>query len=160
MDWLTIVFGVQNSLTSAQECARAALVFFFGLMLVRVAGRRVFGKWAALDIVVSIIVGSNLSRIVTGNSPVVGTLLATTLLLALHWLFAHLAARSSFFSHLVEGRSIRIADQGRLNPAEARRRAVTEADLNEALRQSGIEHIEETRAITLEPSGKLTILKR
>lgn len=160
MDWLHAVFGTKDHLSALQECARAVLIFFYGLALVRIAGRRVFGKWAALDIVVSIIVGSNLSRIVTGNSPVVGTLLATTLLLAMHWFFAHLAARSPALSRLVEGRSIRIADLGRLDPAEAKRHAVTEADLGEALHQSGIERIEETRAITLEPSGKLTILKR
>lgn len=160
MDWLSAIFGTPNHLTAGQECARAVLIFFYGLFLVRIAGRRVFGKWAALDIIVSIIVGSNLSRVLTGNSPVIGTLLATTLLMALHWLLAHLAARSPFLSRLVEGRAIRIAEQGRLDPVEARRRAVTDADLNEALHQSGIERIEETRAITLEPSGKLTILKR
>ena len=51
-------------------------------------------------------VGSNLSRALTGNAHLWGTLAATTLLMALHWLLSHAAARSPWLSHLVEGRSI------------------------------------------------------
>jgi uncharacterized membrane protein YcaP (DUF421 family) len=86
------IFGSGPPLSAAQECARAALVFAYGLLLVRVAGRRVFGKWSALDIIVSIVVGSNLSRALTGDAPLWGTLAATTLLMALHWVLAHASA--------------------------------------------------------------------
>ena len=92
--WITSLFGEKNDLNTLQECARAIVVFLYGLALVRIAGRRMFGKWSALDIVVSIIIGSNLSRIITGNAPFVGTLAATTLLVMFHWVLANLCARS------------------------------------------------------------------
>src|SRR4051794_9298062 len=92
------IFGATSHITWLQECARGVLIFFYGLALVRLAGRRVFGKWAALDIVVSIIVGSNLSRALTGNAELWGTLAATTLLILLHWILAHAAARSARLS--------------------------------------------------------------
>src|SRR5689334_3575340 len=84
------VFGVQGHLLWWQECLRAMLVSAYGLALVRITGRRVFGKWSALDIIVSIIVGSNLSRTLTGGAPLGGTLAATTLLMALHWVLAQI----------------------------------------------------------------------
>lgn len=84
----TYLFGPQGHPLWWQECARAALIFAYGLALVRIAGRRVFGKWSALDIIVSVIVGSNLSRALTGSAPLFGTLAATTLLMALHWVLA------------------------------------------------------------------------
>ena len=68
MNWAAAIFGVDAHLSWAQECARAVLVFAYGLLLVRVAGRRIFGKWSALDIIVSIVVGSNLSRALTGSA--------------------------------------------------------------------------------------------
>ena len=37
------LFGVTGQVTWAQECARAVLIFVYGLALVRLAGRRVFG---------------------------------------------------------------------------------------------------------------------
>src|SRR5918911_703391 len=102
------VFGSDNHLAWWQECARAVVIFAYGLALVRLAGRRVFGKWAALDIIVSIVVGSNLSRALTGSAALWETLAATTLLMALHWALSHAAARSPRLSHLLEGRSIHL----------------------------------------------------
>ncbi len=61
-----------GQVTVAQECARAVLVLAYGLTLVRLSGRGAFGKWSALDIIVSIMVGSTLSRALTGSAPLPG----------------------------------------------------------------------------------------
>src|SRR3954452_22284637 len=106
------VFGAQGQLLWWQECLRTLLIFAYGLALVRVAGRRVFGKWSALDIIVSIIVSSNLSRALTGSAALLGTIAATTLLMGLHWLLARAAARSPRLSRLVEGPAILLARDG------------------------------------------------
>jgi uncharacterized membrane protein YcaP (DUF421 family) len=154
------LFGETGNVTWAQECARAVVVFFYGLVLVRLAGRRVFGKWAALDIIVSIIVGSNLSRAITGSAALWGTIAATTLLMVLHWTLAHAAARWSVLSHVLEGRAKRLAGEGDLDETMLRRHAVSKADLNEALRGAGIETADGARSIMLEPSGKISVLKK
>ena len=153
------VFGDGPNLAWYQECARAALIFVYGLALVRVAGRRIFGKWSALDIVVSIIIGSNLSRTLTGSAQLWGTLAATTLLVALHWVLARLVAASPGFSRIIEGRSVELVRHGEPKLAVQERHAVSEADLNEALRQAGVDDIASARIVMLEPSGKITVLK-
>jgi len=155
----TDIFGPQGHPMWWQECARALLIFAYGLALVRVAGRRVFGKWSALDIVVSVVVGSNLSRALTGSAPLFGTLAATTLLMALHWVLAQGAARSRWLSRLVEGRPIELGRDGEARPGAMRHNAISQADLEEALHQSGVEQIAATRLVVLEPSGKITVLK-
>lgn len=159
MDWLSELFGPTGHVDTGQECARAVLIFAYGLFLVRIAGRRIFGKWAALDIIVSIIVGSNLSRALTGGAPIVGTLAATTLLMVLHWALAHLAALRPAISRLVEGRAVPLATGGELREKATKWHSVTQSDLEEALRKSGIEHVEQTRKLVLEPSGNITVLK-
>jgi uncharacterized membrane protein YcaP (DUF421 family) len=160
MSWFDTVFGATQHLSTGQQCARAALIFIYGLVLVRLAGRRVFGKWAALDIIVSIVIGSNLSRALTGNAPLVGTLLATAVLMLLHWLFAQAASRSQLISRLVEGAPVEVARDGELDHGARKRWAVSEADVHEALRQTGVETIEQTERLVLEPSGKISVLKR
>jgi uncharacterized membrane protein YcaP (DUF421 family) len=156
---LDAIFGAGSDLTWWQECNRAALIFIYGLVLLRIAGRRMFGRWSALDIVGSIIVGSNLSRALTGNAPLWGTLAATTLLVMLHWALSHVVARSPRLSRLVEGHGVKLATDGQLDRRTALRRAVSEKDLHEALRASGVEDVSKTRLVTLEPSGKITVLK-
>ncbi len=154
------LFGATGQVTWAQECARATLIFFYGLILVRLVGRRVFGKWAAIDIIVSIIVGSNLSRALTGGAQLWGTLAATTLLLILHRLLSHAAARFPRLSRLLEGRSIHLGVDGRLDERALIRHGVTRADIREALRGAGLEDTAGARRIVLEPSGKISILKK
>ena len=159
MDSLNAIFGPDQGISWEQECARAVLIFFYGLLLVRIAGRRVFGRWSAIDIVVSIIIGSNLSRALTGTAPLWGTLAATTLLMALHFALAHAVVRSRWLSRLVEGGPIRLAEGGKADEQAMRRQGVSLADLHEALRDKGLEHVDQTRLINLEPSGNVTVLK-
>lgn len=85
MDMFRLLIGPDNGeATVAQICARAALLFMFGILCIRVAGRRTFSQYSPLDIVVAIVVGSNISRIMTGKAPFVPGLAATFLLVALH----------------------------------------------------------------------------
>lgn len=153
------IFGATGHMTWWQECDRAILIFFYGLALVRLAGRRVFGKWAALDIIVSIMVGSSLSRALTGGAELFGTLLATTLLMALHWILSHAAARAPWLARIVEGHRVELFRGGSNQKASLVSHAISQADLDEALRQSGVEHVSDTRLVTLEPSGKITVVK-
>jgi uncharacterized membrane protein YcaP (DUF421 family) len=135
------------------------LIFAYGLALVRLAGRRIFGKWSALDIIVSFVIGSNLSRALTGGAPLWGTLAATALLVALHGVVARLVSRSAPLSRMIEGSPVELARSGAASASQLHRHSVSEADLYEALRQSGLENLAATTVVTLEPSGRITIVK-
>ena len=156
---LTIVFGHGPDLTWVQECARGVLIFIFGLLLVRLSGRRSFSRWSPLDTVVSIVIGSNLSRTLTGNAELVGTLAASTLIVLLHGVLAKAASRSGFISALVEGKPVTLGADGRHDPGKLKRHSVSNTDLGEAMRAAGIGDVANTTRITLEPSGKITFLK-
>jgi uncharacterized membrane protein YcaP (DUF421 family) len=156
------MFGVQNHLSAAQEAARAVLIFLYGLVLLRVSGPRMFGHWSALDIVISIIVGSALARAMTGNAPLVGTMVAAAAMAFLHVVFAHLVARNASLARLVEGEAVTLIDHGRINDQARKRNKISEADIREALREQGIDGESKSaniKRMTLEPSGKLSIVK-
>ena len=143
-----------------QMSARAVLIFFFGLVLVRVAGKRVFGKWTALDIVVSIIIGSNLSRALTGAAPFVETIIATTVLVLLHSALIMAGVRWPALGHLMKGRGVRLIEDGRPDHHAMRKHGIGEHDLEEALRGCGLDELGEVRAAYLERNGDISVLKR
>lgn len=156
------LFGVQNHLSTLQEGARAILIFFYGLLLLRLSGPRMFGHWSALDIVVSIMVGSALARAMTGSAPLVGTMLAAAIMALLHVLLAHWVARNSSVARIVEGRAVTLIDHGRVDHGARKRVKISDADLREALREHGIDGqaaAENVKRMTLEPSGKLSVVK-
>lgn len=153
------LFGPTGHVSWAQECGRSIVIFAFGLLLVRLAGRRAFARWSALDIVVAIIVGSSLSRAQTGNAPFLGTIAGTGLMMLLHWIFARASAVSRRMSVLIEGPAIKLGDSGSLCGSTLLHHNVSEADVMEALRQTQLESASDARLITLEPSGKITVLQ-
>lgn len=153
------LFGTTGHITWEQECARCALIFIYGLVLVRISGRRVFAHWSAVDIIVAIITGSTLSRALTGNADLFGTLAATTLLMALHWALSRASARWPILSLWVEGPAVRLGEHGKVDEGLLQRHAVTRPALEEALRRANIESTDEARLIVLESSGKISVLR-
>lgn len=160
--FFTTIFGIQNDLTIAQEMARAVLIFAYGLVLLRSCGPRMFGHWSALDIVITIMVGSALARAMTGSAPLVGTMAAAAVMAGAHVALAALVARNPKIAHLVEGMPVRLVHHGKIDHVARMRNMISECDLHEALRQQGIDgegHIENVKVMTLEPSGHLSIIK-
>lgn len=157
---LDSIFGTTGHLTAWQECARAVLVFAYGWALVRVAGRRAFARWSALDIVVAIVSGANLSRTITGNADLFGALAATTLLMGLHWMLARAAAASPGLSRVLEGTSVRLMADGVLRRRALLRHGISAAALEEALHRSGVSDLREVQCLLLEPNGTISVHQR
>ncbi|HEX4862113.1 MAG TPA: YetF domain-containing protein, partial [Rhizomicrobium sp.] len=133
------VFGVQNHISTAQEAARAVLIFAYGLTLLRLSGPRMFGHWSALDVVISIMVGSALARAMTGSAPLIGTMAAAAVMALLHVGLSHWVARNGKVARLFEGEAVALIDHGQIDHRMRKRVKISEADLREALREHGID---------------------
>ena len=156
------LFGVENHLSTAQEAARAVLIFCYGLVLLRLSGPRMFGHWSALDIVITIMVGSALARAMTGSAPLVGTMVAAAVMAFLHVGAAHCVARNKKLARIIEGGAVTLIERGCIDNRQRKRSKISEADVCEALREHGIDGIDklaDVKRMTLEPSGNLSIIK-
>jgi uncharacterized membrane protein YcaP (DUF421 family) len=157
------IFGVKDHVSLLQECARAILMFFYGLALLRLSGYRTFAHWSALDITVSIMAGSALARALTGSAPLLGTMAAVAVLVALHLVFAYGVAASKTLARLIEGEPIDLVKAGMLDEKQRIRRALSRIDIEEALRDKqleGLDDLAKVKSMRLEPSGKLSVIKQ
>jgi len=161
IEGLHAVIGAEDgAIAWWQMCVRASLIFVFGLALVRLAGKRVFGKWGAIDIILSVIIGSNLSRALTGGAPFLPTLAATALLVVLHWLLTGAAARLPWLGPVLKGSAARLIRDGEVDRAALRRHGVGDQDLEAALRGAGVLAPEAVAEAWLERNGDISIIKR
>jgi uncharacterized membrane protein YcaP (DUF421 family) len=149
-----------DELTSLQMSARGLIVFAYGLVLVRVAGARVFGKRAAVDIVLAVLVGSNLSRTITGGSPLIATLVTTSVLALAYWLLVGVAAHVKWVGWTIKGSAVQLVEDGRPDRKAMNRHAVSEGELREAMRIKGIARMEDIAAAYLERNGEISVLCR
>lgn len=142
-----------------QMCVRAAFIFLFGLFLIRLFGRSAFGKRTALDLVLAIIIGSNLSRAITANASFLPTLAATALLAVSFWLLDHVAARWAGFGRFVKGEPIPVLRDGVLDRKQMLRTGTSEGDIEEAARKSGLHGVGDVDTAVLERSGDISVIQ-
>lgn len=143
-----------------QMSIRGVIVFFFGLALIRLLGRRAFGELTPVDIVIAILIGSNLSRTITGNAPLLPTLAATALVMLLYWLLIHAAVRSRWISRWFKGRPVHLSRDGQLDPRMMRRTGVGHGDIEESARRSGLDDAGKIQQAVLERSGKISVVPK
>jgi uncharacterized membrane protein YcaP (DUF421 family) len=161
-EWVQAALGLgleSRDLGVVQMGLRAAIVFIVTLTVVRLGKKRFLGRATAFDVILSIMLGSIVSRGVTGNAPLVPTLGAAAVLMLMHWLFSAIALRWHGFGALVKGRPRLLVRDGQTEDHAMRAAHMTEHDLWEDLRGKSVSRLEEVAEARLERSGQLSVIK-
>ncbi|MDQ0464360.1 uncharacterized membrane protein YcaP (DUF421 family) [Caulobacter ginsengisoli] len=159
MDWFEALIGPDNGEASPlQLCVRAVIILVFGIACIRIAGRRTFSQASPLDIIVAIIVGSNLSRAMTGKAPFIAGLAATLLLVVLHRLLAWATLRWGLLSRWIKCDPVVLVRDGVRDERAMRVHGISEADLLEGLRMEQMERVEQAHLAMLEGGGKISVV--
>ena len=149
-----------NELTAGQVCLRAVVVYFVLILFVRIGKKRFLGQATAFDAVLIIMIGSLASRSVSGTAPFIATLAATLVFVLVHWLISFLSVRSATLSFLVKGNDTLLIKHGRLNRNALRDAHMSSDDLDEDLREQGVEKLQEVKEARLERSGKVSVIRK
>jgi len=154
------IFGTPPLITLPQVLARTALIFFYVLILLRIAGPRLFAQFSPIDMIGSVVIGSSLSRAMTGTADLWGALVATALFVALRWLFTHASASSEFLSRVFEGKAVQLGENGKIRGEMLRARGISNSDFETVIRDAGLSDVADVQHATLEPNGRITIWPR
>jgi uncharacterized membrane protein YcaP (DUF421 family) len=160
--FLSAVLGLDtDSLSAGQIAARAVITFVVTVVIVRSGDKRLFGKATAFDFIVSIMIGSIMSRAITDPGPLWPTWLAGAVLIGLHWLLATLAFHLDWFGPVVKGNSEQLVEDGRPNLDGMRQSGITRNELEQALRVAGQEpDLSSVKAAYLERDGSISVIPR
>lgn len=140
---------------------RACIVYFILLALIRASGKRTMGQFTPFDMLLVVLLGNAVQNALLGQDTSVGggLLLATTLLL-LNWVVGLVSARSARMEALVEGVPVLLARDGKVYKDVLRRELISRADFDKAMRESGVEDLEDIRMAVLETNGHITLVAR
>ncbi len=143
-----------------QICVRASVIFVYGVLIIRVAGKRAFARQSALDIILTVLIGSALARAMTGNAPFFGTIAGTGLLTALYYGLIHLTQKSDSAGFLLKGEPLVLVRDGTPDEQAMRQAGVSHLDLEEAVRESGLLSLNLIDCATFERSGRISVVPR
>ncbi|MDO3625566.1 DUF421 domain-containing protein [Mucilaginibacter sp. BT774] len=161
MKLLQQLFGEGKDLSALQMCDRAVVIYFIALLMLRISGRRTFGKKTAFDNTIAIILGAILSRAVVGASAFMPTVACGLALVLLHRLLAWASLHSRIVKHFLQGASIPLYRDGKLNKENMATSLITEDELIEDMRlKANIGRLAEAEEIYMETNGEVGVVKK
>jgi uncharacterized membrane protein YcaP (DUF421 family) len=159
-----VVFGLSahtaQELNAAQVCARAALVYLVLIGYVRFGKKRFLGEATAFDAVLVIIIGSIASRAVSGTAPLFSSLAGTFVLILIHWILSYFTESTPALSRLIKGNDTVLIKDGRIDHVALKDAHMSMDDLEEDLRQQGVEDPKEVKRAHLERNGRVSVIRK
>jgi uncharacterized membrane protein YcaP (DUF421 family) len=142
--------------------ARGLAVYFFLLVIFRVAGKRSLTEVTTFDFVLLLIISETTQQAmigedfsVTGSFILIGTLVGADLLMSL------LKQKFQTLDYALDGTPLILVDNGRLLKDRMDRERVDESDILEAARElQGLERMDQIKYAVLERSGRITIVPK
>ncbi|MGY4513172.1 DUF421 domain-containing protein [Bradyrhizobium sp. USDA 3650] len=132
------------------------------VVLLRIAGPRTLAKWYAFDLIVTVALGSTFANsVLSGNISVAQSLVGFVILIGLQFIIAFAVAHWSQLRVVVNPQPTLLLHQGRFVHDAMRSQRVAEADVRAAVRQHGIDRVEDVgRAVVLEADGTFSVIRQ
>ena len=162
-DLVQFVFGgdtPHHPLGGWQIAARSLLVYAIGIAIVRLGKSRLLARVTPLDLILGYVLGSLLSRGITGSASLTGTTIAAATLVAIHWLLTALACRFHALGNLIKGHCRQLVRNGEILHDNMRSSHISEHDLIEEMRlNANVEDVRKVASAYKERSGEIGIVR-
>lgn len=133
-------------------------VYVAVIVLTRLAGVRSLAKMSSFDFAATVAVGSTVAATSLGSTPLANGLLVLALLYGLQYLVASLRRRDLLLG-LTENAPILLVAGDRILEGNLRHARVSRAELYSKLRQAGVHQLSQVRAVVMETTGDMSVLR-
>jgi uncharacterized membrane protein YcaP (DUF421 family) len=140
--------------------ARALLMYLLLVLIVRSAKKRFLSNATAFDFILTVMIGAVAARAMTGGAPFFPATLAVVVMVLIHWVFSWAGQQSPAFSGLIKGHSTLMIKGGKIQSEAMKRAHMSRDDLEEDLREKGVNDPSKVEEVRLERSGKLSVIKK
>jgi uncharacterized membrane protein YcaP (DUF421 family) len=140
---------------------RTLFLYTVILVIFRVMGKREIGELSILDLVVFIMIGEMaVTAIEYPEEPLIDTLLPMTIIVMVQVILAIISLKSKPFREFVDGKPTLIISKGKIDENAMKRQRYNYDDLMLQLREKDVYNMADVEFAILEPSGKLSVMKK
>src|SRR3712207_2889500 len=140
---------------------RAAVGFFFVLLLTRIVGRRELGSLEPFDLILLVVIGDLVQQGITQNDlSVTGLVLVGGTVGLLTIATSYASFRFPRLRPVLEGEPVIVVQDGKPIDENLRRNRITHEELAAAARMQGLGSLEDVRWAVFETSGEISFLRR
>jgi uncharacterized membrane protein YcaP (DUF421 family) len=138
---------------------RITIVYFYILLMLRLAGKRSIDSLTAFDFLVGLMIAEMFDDVVWAEVPLAQGLVASSTIMLLHSLVAFASYKNDRIDALVSATPTTIIQDGRLLPQRLQQERTSAATIEMEMRLRQEDKLEEVKEGRLEPSGELSMEK-
>lgn len=159
-EWLAAVFSHPKSASDALSIAgKTTIVYLFLVIGLRLLGKRELGQMNIYDLVLIIVLANAVQNAMVGDdNTLFGGVTAAITLLILNRLFTMAMARSPRLERVMVGQPVLILNDGQLISDHMRHEGVTTEQVMAALREHGLERLDQAHMCVLEADGSISVV--
>lgn len=147
-----------GSLLHIGICALLSYIVLF--VFIRISGKRTLSKLTAFDFVVTVSLGSILSSMMLGKSPILEGAVALIVVIGLQYVLAYSAKKSTSLEKVLNSKPTLLYYQGSFIEEAMDREVVTREEVFAAVREFRMHNMAEVLAVVMEINGELTVVKK
>lgn len=140
---------------------KSLLLFGLSLILVRFMGKRTLAQLSPFDLIVIIIMGSAIAIPLEDDKISVSNGVIPVIIMSLlNYLLSILITKNRKIENALQGTSTVLVKNGEVLLKNMKKERITMADLMILLREKEITNINEIQEASIEPNGKMSVLKK
>ena len=138
---------------------RSAAVYFFIVAAIRLFGKKELTQLSVIDLVFILLISNSVQNAMVGqDTGLLSGLAAASTLFAVNFLMKYFLFRSERFSKLIQGEPVLLILNGKVITKNLQKEKLTLDEIEAAMREHGVEKIEEVDLAVLEVDGNISIL--
>lgn len=140
---------------------RSVTVYLFMVLALRFAGKRDLAQLNAADIVLILLVSNSVQNAMVGNNTtLIGGLCAAAALFAVNYVVKTLLYKNGRFRELLFDKPCILIHDGKLDFDMLSKLKITNEELQEAIREHGLEKYKDVKLAILEADGNISIVAK
>ncbi|MCH3961935.1 MAG: DUF421 domain-containing protein [Solobacterium sp.] len=137
----------------------SAAVYLFIVISIRLFGKTEIAQLSVADLVFIMLLSNAVQNAMVGSdTSLMGGLVAAGTLFVINAIFKECLYRIPWFGRVMQGESVMLIYQGKVNDANMRKAKLTTNELLEAIREHGVAKIADVNLAVLEVDGNISVL--
>lgn len=140
---------------------RAVSVYLFMIVALRIFGKKELAQLSVVDLVFILLISNAVQNAMVGpNTSLEGGLIAAAALFAANYTLKKLLYKNAKLSQLLQGEALVLIYKGNINEQNCRKAEITLNELQAAVREHGVNNIDEVDIAMLEVDGNISIVSK
>lgn len=138
---------------------RSVSVYLFMVIALRIFGKKELSQLNTADVVLILLISNSVQNAMVGaNVSLWGGMIAALALFVINYAFKRVMLNSKFIKNLVQDQPEILVHNGKIEFKTLAKLGISSEELEEAMREHGVEHYKDIRLAMLEIDGNISII--